>query len=302
MSSSIEFNTDYHCPIGEIEPVAPGLRRITANNPGPLTFRGTGTYIVGEGEVALIDPGPKDPAHTQAILSALGDERITHILVTHTHKDHSAGTALLQEHCKAPSYALGPHGAYQRASELPEDLDDAGDLDFTPNEILKDGDAISGSNWSLQCLHTPGHASNHAAFAEEEHQRLFVGDLVMGWSTPVLLPPDGHLGAYLESLETLLTRQDRIYWPTHGGSIDNPKALVRHLIEHRLTRVKSVLDAIKRGHASLESIVIDAYPGLDQALFPAAVRSVLASVVYLIENDSVAGDLSQGLKVQLSAR
>jgi len=248
MSSHFEFSTDYHCPTGKLEAVAPGLRRITANNPGPLTFRGTGTYVIGENQVAVIDPGPDDPTHLEALMRELGDETITHILVTHTHRDHSAGTHLLQSLCNAPSYAMGTHTAWQRPSALPRELDSAGDTDFTPDVLLKHGEIIESEHWSLQCLHTPGHASNHAAFAQPAYDRVFVGDLVMGWSTPVLLPPDGHLGDYLTSLKLLLSRQDNQYWPTHGAPIEHPKALIEHLIEHRLKRIESVFDAVSRGH------------------------------------------------------
>ena len=298
MSLIFTFNTDYHCPTGKIEPVAPGLRRITANNPGPLTFRGTGTYVVGEEQVAIIDPGPKDPQHIKALMSQLPGETISHILVTHTHSDHSAGTNLLQQACGAPSYAMGNHTALQRPSTLPRELDSAGDIDFIPDEVLQHGDVIEGLNWSLQCLHTPGHASNHAAFAEAAFERVFVGDLVMGWSTPVLLPPDGHLGDYLDSLKLMLSREDKQYWPTHGAAIENPRALVEHLIEHRLKRIESVFDAVSRGHTTLSEIVKDAYPKLDPTLFPAAERSTLASVIYLIDQQRLTAHLSAGLNIE----
>lgn len=297
MTPKFKFNTDYHCPTGKLESVAPGLRRITADNPGPLTFRGTGTYVIGENQVAVIDPGPNDPKHIEALMRELGKESITHILVTHTHHDHSAGTALLQQHCKAPSYAMGTHTALQRPSVLPRQLDSAGDTNFVPDVVLNDGDIIETEQWSLQCLHTPGHASNHAAFAEPAHHRVFVGDLVMGWSTPVLLPPDGHLGDYLQSLKRLLSRQEQQYWPTHGAPIKNPKALLEHLLGHRSARIDSVFDAVKRGHATLAAIVNDAYPDLDPTLLPAAERSTLASVIYLIDQQRLQGNLEAGLNM-----
>ena len=298
MSSNFKFSTDYHCSVGKLESVAPGLRRITANNPSPLTFRGTGTYVIGEDQVAVIDPGPDDPEHIEALIHELSGETITHILVTHTHHDHSAGTSLLQERCDAPSYAMGTHSALRRPSELPNELDSAGDLNFVPDVILKHGDVIEGEHWALECLHTPGHASNHAAFAQPTHDRVFVGDLVMGWSTPVLLPPDGHLNDYLNSLELLLSRRDKQYWPTHGASIENPRALVEHLIEHRIKRIESVFDAVSRGHTTVTSIVNDAYPKLNPTLVPAAERSTLASVIYLIDNQRLEGNLTAGLNME----
>lgn len=303
MSARYQFATDYHCPVGVLESVAPGLRRITANNPGPLTFRGTGTYVVGRQNVAVIDPGPDDPAHIEALLSELGGEKITHILVTHTHRDHSAGVALLQQHCGAPSYSLGTHTSLQRPSALPAELDAAGDTDFTPDIVLTDNQILRGDDWELQCLHTPGHASNHAAFAEAAKNRVFVGDLVMGWSTPVLLPPDGHLSDYLTSLERLQTRKDQIYWPTHGGPVRNPQALVEYLIQHRQQRTEAVMTAVESGHVTLPGMVEHGYPGLDDSLKPAAMRSALASVIYLMEQGKLTGDLAHGLNLtcQLSS-
>lgn len=299
MSTPFEFQTDYHCPTGILESVAPKLRRITANNPGPLTFRGTGTYVIGEQQVAIIDPGPNDPAHLDALMAALSHESISHIVVTHTHRDHSGAAAALQQRCDAPIYGMGTHKALQRASALPEELDSAGDTDFAPDVVLQDNEQITGDNWELQCLHTPGHASNHAAFYESEHDRLFVGDLVMGWSTPVLLPPDGHLGDYLNSLKRLQARSESTYWPTHGDKITQTQALLSHFIQHRVNRTESVLKAIEQGHHTLDAIVAHTYPGLASNLQPAAVRSVLASAVYLIDGGRVMGDLSAGLTIQL---
>jgi len=300
MDTQFEFHTDYHCATGILEPVAPRLRRITANNPGPLTFRGTGTYVVGEQQVAVIDPGPNDPTHFDALLSALGSESISHILVTHTHRDHSEGAAALKERCGAAIYSMGTHTALQRPSELPTTLDNAGDTDFIPDVVIQDNELITGSNWSLQCLHTPGHASNHAAFYESDFDRIFVGDLVMGWSTPVLLPPDGHLGDYLNSLRRLQAHSANTYWPTHGDKVIQTQAILAHFLEHRIQRTEGVLDAIKRGHHTLDSIVHDAYPELNPNLHAAAVRSVLASAVYLIEQGDVAGELPLGLDITLT--
>lgn len=300
MGTHFEFRTDYHCTTGMLETVAPKLRRITANNSGPLTFRGTGTYVIGEQEVAVIDPGPNDPAHIDALMSALGTETITHILVTHTHRDHSAGAKALKQRCDAPIYSMGTHTALQRPSELPAELDSAGDTDFIPDVVIQDNELISGHDWALQCLHTPGHASNHAAFYESTFDRLFVGDLVMGWSTPVLLPPDGHLGDYLASLRRLQTLRATTYWPTHGDKITQTQTVLTHLLEHRITRTASVLDAIKRGNKTLDAIVHDAYPELNPSLHDAAVRSTLASVVFLIEEGKVKGELSLGLGISLN--
>jgi len=300
MTQSLAFNTEYHCSIGVLEPVAPGLRRITANNPGPLTFRGTGTYVIGTGRVAVIDPGPHDAAHIDALLKQLNGEIISHIFVTHTHIDHSPGTALLQQFTQAKSYSLGSHTALQRQSDLPMELDAAGDTAFQPDEILQHEQVVSGENWSLQCLHTPGHASNHASFAETQHDRIFVGDLLMSWSTSVLLPPDGHLGDYFASMQQLLQRNEATYWPTHGAPINQARAWIEHMVQHRQQRVHSVLNAVNSGHNTLAGIVAQTYPGLNPALNEAALRSTLASVVWLIEKGKLRGELRQGLDIVLN--
>jgi len=260
---------------GRLESVSPLIRRILAPNPGPFTFLGTGTYVVGHGQVAVIDPGPDLPSHIDALLDALGGERVAHILVTHTHTDHSPGTALLQARTGAPSYGFGPHGHRGETGES------GADLDFIPDRRLKHGEVVEGEGWHLQAIHTPGHASNHLCFALPEEQALFSGDHVMGWSTTVIGPPDGDMATYMSSLDLLLQRDDRCYWPTHGGPIRAPRHHVEALIEHRKTRrqrVKAALGAAPRRPAELVDSV---YPGLDPALREAAALSLLAHLVEL---------------------
>ena len=185
MATEIPFNRNFEVNYGEIENVAPGIRRITANNPSPFTFRGTGTYILGEGNVAVIDPGPDQPEHVKAIVEGLKNETVSHILITHTHNDHSPAAKALKEITGAPTYGFGPHGSGKPALKLTTQA--GGDMDFRPDEKTQDGSVIYGDNWSVSCLHTPGHTSNHICFSWDEEKVLFPGDQVMGWSTSICL-------------------------------------------------------------------------------------------------------------------
>ena len=265
------FTADY----GRLERVSPLIRRIVANNPGPFTFFGTGTYVVGQGRVAVIDPGPDLPGHVAALLAGLAGETVSHILITHTHIDHSPAAAALQAATGAPTYGFGPHGRYGDTGES------GADLAFTPDHRMTDGDAVEGPGWRLEAVHTPGHASNHLCFALPEEHALFSGDHVMGWSTTVVAPPDGDMAAYMRSLAKLQARLDAIYWPTHGGPIRDPQAHVAALVEHRLARRQAVLAALTRQPATSAAMVPQVYPGLDPRLTAAAAQSLLAHLIEL---------------------
>jgi len=272
---------NFTCEYGKIEPVSPLIRRIVAENPGPFTFWGTGTYIVGHGEVTVIDPGPDLPAHIDALLAALAGERIAQILVTHTHIDHSPAVKAVKAATGASSFGFGPHG---KAGETGES---GADLEFRPDRLLREGYRIEGRGWHLEAVHTPGHASNHLCFALPQEKALFSGDHVMGWSTTVVAPPDGEMRAYMRSLDRLATRRDAIYWPTHGGPIRDPQTHLRELIQHRQDRRASVLAALDLGAATPAEIVARVYKGLDPRLIEAAAQSVLAHLLEL-EADGVA--------------
>lgn len=272
---------NFACEYGKIERVSPLIRRIVAENPGPFTFWGTGTYIVGHGEVAVIDPGPDLPAHIDALLKALAGERIARILITHTHIDHSPAAKAVKAATGAPSFGFGPHG---KAGETGES---GADLEFRPDRTLREGDRVEGRGWHLEAVHTPGHASNHLCFALPQEKALFSGDHVMGWSTTVVVPPDGEMRAYMRSLDRLAARRDAIYWPTHGGPIRDPQTHLRELIAHRQGRRASILAALELGSATPAGIVALVYKGLDEKLVEAAAQSVLAHLLEL-EADGLA--------------
>lgn len=284
MATVIPFDRAFEPPYGIIERLAPGLRRIVARNPGPFTFRGTATFIVGEGNVAVIDPGPDLPDHTTALLAGLGEETVSHILVTHTHLDHSPAAAALKAATGAPTYGFGPHG------RGPDGIEAGGDANFTPDVTLKDGDLVEGRGWRLEAVHTPGHTSNHLAFAWPDRKILFPGDLVMGWSTSLISPPDGDMGDYLRSLDRLLERDDEIYWPTHGGPIRNPKPFVEAFIAHRRDREEEILTCLRDGLEFISDMVPAIYADVPPAVHGAAARSLLAALIYLVESGQVRCD------------
>jgi glyoxylase-like metal-dependent hydrolase (beta-lactamase superfamily II) len=287
MAVEIPYRRDIAFDYGKLEPVAPGVRRIVANNPGPFTFKGTGTYVIGEGEVAIIDPGPDLVEHIDALKASLADEQVTHILVTHTHRDHSPAARALKEATGAPTYGYGPHAGGRRGEAGAEE---GGDWDFVPDVVVKDGDWIDGGKWRVEGVHTPGHTSNHLCFAWPDAGILFSGDHVMGWSTSVIAPPDGHMANYMASLDKLLERRDTVYWPTHGPAIVEPARHVRAFIAHRREREAGIVDCLKTGCETVDAMVERLYVGLNPNLRRAAGRSVLAHLIDLIGRDIVASD------------
>lgn len=268
--------------------LSPRVRRIMARNPGPFTFTGTATYIVGAGEVAVIDPGPEDEAHLRAILEAVKGERISHILVTHTHRDHTGGLRALAEATGAMVVGCGPHRAARAmAEEELNPLDASVDHDYRPDMEMLENDAVSGPDWTLRALPTPGHTANHLAFAFEEENALFSGDHVMGWSTSIVAPPDGSMRDYIASLRKLLTRAETRYYPGHGREIDDPREYVAGLLAHREVREAQVLQCLAEGETAIPDMVRRIYPALPPALTTAAGLSVLAHLEDLMERGLV---------------
>lgn len=275
--SPIPFVRAFDFAYGRADAVSPLIRRVVAENPGPFTFTGTGTYIVGQGEVAVIDPGPADERHLQALLAALGSERVSHILVTHTHADHSPLARPLARATGAPVLAAAPP-AQTLADGGAEEGDDR---TFTPDHILADGEGVTGPGWTLKTVATPGHASNHLAFWLEEERALFTGDHVMGWSTTVVIPPDGDMDAYLASLDRVMALNADILWPTHGPPVTRPGPFLEAYRAHRYGREAQILDALAAGPARIETLVADLYAAVDRRLWPAAGLSVLAHLIRL---------------------
>lgn len=284
MAVAIPYVKDIKFDYERVDRVSPLIRRIVAENPGPFTFTGTGTYIVGQGEVAVIDPGPNDPNHIEAILGALEGETVTHILITHTHVDHSPGAAPLKAATGAKTYGFGPHAR----SESGEVVEEGGDMAFEPDIVTRHGDRIEGKGWTIEAVHTPGHTSNHLCFALLEEKALFTGDHVMGWSTSVVSPPDGDMAAYMRSLDLLLTRNDAIYWPTHGPAIEDPRPFVEAFIAHREEREAQILEQVRAGRTQIGEMVPVMYAAVDSRLHPAAARSVLAHVKRMVGDGRLA--------------
>ena len=262
---------------GRAAQVAPGVRRLLAANPSPFTFTGTQTYIVGAGEVAVIDPGPDLPEHVDAILAAVAAERIVAILCTHTHRDHSPASRPLQAATGAPIVGCAPLSLDDSGPRADEAFDSA----YRPDRVLADGERLAGEGWTLEALATPGHTSNHLCLALAEDSALFTGDHVMGWSTTVVAPPDGDMADYMASLDRLLDRDDLVYYPAHGPAVSEPRAHVRRLVEHRRMRERQILDRLGRGEGRIPAMVAEMYADIDPRLFPAAGRSVLAHLVDL---------------------
>jgi glyoxylase-like metal-dependent hydrolase (beta-lactamase superfamily II) len=291
MSEDIPFNRTLRLGPGVIDHVAPGVRRILVDNPGPFTFKGTLSYIIGRGSVAIIDPGPVDARHTAALLDAVRGETVTHIIITHTHRDHSPGAAPLKEMTGALTVGEGPHRS-SRPLFIGETarLDAGGDTDFVPDHRVADGDAIVGDGWALEAIATPGHTANHMAFALEGTDILFSGDHVMGWSTSIVAPPDGSMRDYMASLDRLAARPETVYLPGHGDVIRNAPDFVARYIAHRRGREASILHRLDKGESDIAGLVRAIYIGLDPRLSGAAALSTLAHLEDLTARGLVATD------------
>ncbi|MBY3179466.1 MBL fold metallo-hydrolase [Rhizobium leguminosarum] len=285
------FDLAFEPAYGRAVPVAPGVERITAENPGPFTFFGTNSYIVGSSSVAVIDPGPEDEAHFQALMAALGGRAVTHIVVSHTHRDHSPLAGRLQAATGAVTVGQGPHRPARplRAGEI-NPFSESSDLSFVPDIALSDGETISGDGWALSAVLTPGHTANHAAFALEGRDILFSGDHVMAWSTSIVAPPDGSMADYMESLDRLIKREDRLLLPGHGGPVTEPATFLRALKAHRLKREQAVLARIRAGDRGIAEMVKAIYRDTDPKLHGAAALSVLAHIEDLLERGEIAAD------------
>jgi glyoxylase-like metal-dependent hydrolase (beta-lactamase superfamily II) len=283
MSDDSPFDKSFDLVPETVEEVVPGVRRMLADNPSPFTFKGTVSYIVGRGRVAIIDPGPLDEAHIAALLDAVRGETVTHIFVTHTHRDHSPAVPRIKAATGAVVLAEGPHRPARplHVGEAPR-LDASNDTDFRPDRALRDGEVIAGPGWTIEAVATPGHTANHMAFALKEADLLFSGDHVMAWSTPVVAPPDGAMSDYMDSLQKLARRSEPVYLPGHGGAVRNAPRFVAHYIRHRQAREASILHRLAKGEADIPTLVRAIYIGLDPRLVKAAGLSVLAHLEDLV--------------------
>jgi glyoxylase-like metal-dependent hydrolase (beta-lactamase superfamily II) len=293
MSAELAFNRSVDVDYGVAQEVAPGVRRIVANNPGPYTFLGTNTYVVGSGEVAVIDPGPADERHLKAVADAIKGERLAHILITHSHRDHCDGARGLQALAGGEIAAFGPTGTERGASALGLSYDFV-DPSFVPDRKLEDGDTVKGHSFALDVLHMPGHAPDHLCFALVGKRTVFTGDHVMGWNTTVIAPPEGNLGMFLASLERLMQRHDKMFLPAHGGRIQTPQRVVRAYIMHRKWREQTILACLDDGVCTIPRIVERLYGALDAELKEAAALSVLAHLEHLIGRELVAAEGTSG--------
>jgi glyoxylase-like metal-dependent hydrolase (beta-lactamase superfamily II) len=321
---AIPYVFDIDVEYGRCDRVTPRIRRVVANNPSKFTFKGTGTYLVGDGDVAIIDPGPRDPAHVDALVRAVDGERVTHLLITHTHGDHSPAAAMLKERLGAiPTYGFGPHplradaerawheanpdepdpeldaaiaaaAAEGRGEELalPPKLEEHPDYDYAPDVVVADGDVIEGDGFRFTALHTPGHISNHLCYAlapraAREREVVFTGDHVMGWSTTIVPPPDGDMVDYFASLQVLLDRRDAVYHPTHGPPIPHGHAYVTALMAHRREREAQVLEQLALGPRTILTMVKVMYADVRVELHRPATRSVLSHLVKLVAEGRV---------------
>jgi|TARA_B100001094_G_scaffold62210_1_gene58002 glyoxylase-like metal-dependent hydrolase (beta-lactamase superfamily II) len=319
---SIPYVTDIDPKYGEVVQVTSGIRRVVANNPGRFTFTGTGTYIVGHGQVAVIDPGPENEEHVAAILSAVSGEEITHIIATHTHRDHSPASRALQTSTGAPILGFSSHPTvseesallakpttwdtlYPTEEEIEElrksmpdssndnedhEQDEPGDMAFSPDIEIGHGDVITGGTWTLEVLHTPGHISNHLCFGYKEEQSLFSGDHVMGWSTSVIPEPEGSMNDYMQSLAMLLDRKDRFFYPTHGPRIPDPIKFTSALIDHRINRENQIFDSLTLGSKTIPELVTEMYVETPHILHMAAGQSVFSHLIHMVEKNIVKTD------------
>jgi glyoxylase-like metal-dependent hydrolase (beta-lactamase superfamily II) len=291
MSDDVPFDKSFDLVPGHAKQVAAGVRALVANNPGPFTYKGTVSYIIGSGKVAILDPGPDDDAHIGALLDAVRGETVTHIFVTHTHRDHSPAVPRVKAATGAKVFAEGPH-RLARPLHIGETrrLDASADMDFAPDVKLADGDVVSGDGWTMEAITTPGHTANHMAYAFKEADLLFAGDHVMAWSTTIVAPPDGAMTDYMASLQKLARRGEPIYLPGHGAPVRDAQRYVQFLIKHRQGREASILHRLGKGAADIPAIVKAVYIGLDPRLVGAAALSTLAHMEDLVARGIVATD------------
>ena len=294
---ALHFDRSLDVAAGRLVQLSPLVARVLAPNPGPFTFRGTGVYLIGAGDtLAIVDPGPDLPEHLEALRRAIGGRRLSHILITHTHRDHSLAAAPLKAWSGAKTYAAA--SPPPRATSGEGTVDEAHDHAFVPDVEVHDGDIIAGHGFTLECIATPGHTAGHMCYTLAEEQALFSGDHVMGWSTSVVAPPDGDMAQYVASLEKLAARDERIFYPTHGSPIASPQNHVRELIIHRRQRAAQILSALARGADSIAALTARLYPDVPPGLAAAAAAQVQAHLDQMVREGAIIRD---GFSYRLSS-
>ena len=291
---SIPFVRTFEFDYGEVAQLSPMVQRVIADNPGPFTYTGTGVFIIGGESVCVIDPGPTTEAHMAAIDHALQGRTVSHVLVTHHHVDHSPLAKPLAEKHGCKVYGFGFQPRPPQGGEVRLEAGD--DLSFKPDVEIRNGYIIEGDGWTMEAIHTPGHTSNHLCYALHEENTLFSGDHIMGWSTSVVSPPDGHMGDYLNSLNTVLDRDFEIIRPTHGPAITEVRPFVQAYIDHRILRETQILGAVGSGLDKISDIVALLYKDVDKRLHPAAAHSVLSHMIHLRETGRVRADGEDSLR------
>ncbi len=299
--NELSFRTDMDFTYGEARELVPGIVRIVANNPSVFTFKGTNTYILGSDELCVIDPGPEDAAHFDAIMAYAGGRKISTIAITHTHRDHIDGLERLVDATGARVFGYGRTAANRGAAGAHPRTTEYIEASFVPDRTLVDGDTIEGAGWTLEALFTPGHAPDHLCFYHREGNVLFSGDHVMGWNTTVVAPPEGSMTQYMASLEKLVGRPEDVFFPGHGGRIAEPQRMVRGYMVHRQWREQAILGAIRDGHTTISEVVALVYKGLDDRLINAASLSVQAHVDHLIEKKLVSSEGPTSFTSKLAA-
>lgn len=277
--NKLTFDLNFEPGHGRVVELSPLLRRVTCNNPGPFTFKGTNSFIVGRGKVAIVDPGPDDDEHLTALLDGVRGETVSHIMITHSHMDHSPLAVKLQAATGAKIYGAMLNSKQDDGVRLDASIDHA----FKPDVVVADGDVVEGAGWNLECVFSPGHLGNHMAFSLRQEKSLLVGDHVMAWATTIVAPPDGHMGDYMASLQKLQARDDDIFYPAHGPSAKSPGTLVAAILAHRIMRENMVLARVNAGDHSVADMVKAIYVGLDPKLQGAAELSTLAHLDHLVE-------------------
>ena len=289
---SIPFNKELTFEYGTPAVISPLVRRVVARNPSMFTLHGTGTYIIGRGKVAIIDPGPDLSEHVTALLQAVQNETVTDILITHTHIDHSPATRAVKAATGAKTWGFGPHGTSGDGTQVEE----GADREFTPDNRIGDGDIVSGDGWTLEAIHTPGHTSNHLCLALKEENVMFSGDHVMGWSTTVISPPDGNMGDYFNSLTKVRDRCFQTIYPTHGPPVtDDASGFIQAYIDHRKAREAAIIARLEAGDKTIPQMVKTIYADVDVRLHPAACHSVLGHMIHLVEQGRVTVDGQAGI-------